>query len=82
MVHDIEKLARAFAGHTDLKLSTIANYAVNDGKLFKRFSEGRSCTLKTATRMVDWLNQRWPADLEWPADIPRPETPQSTGDAA
>ena len=82
MVQDIEKLAWAFAGHTGLKLSTIANYAVNDGKLFKRFAEGRSCTLKTATRMVDWLNQRWPADLEWPADIPRPPHETNAEDAA
>ena len=81
-MHDIEKLARTFSGHTHLKLSTIANYAVNDGKMFIRFEKGGSCTLKTATRMMNWLSERWPEDLEWPADIPRPETPQRSGDAA
>lgn len=69
----IIKVAEAFAEHTNLKLSTIGNYSVNDGKIFDRWKKGGSCTLVTATTMLRWFSERWPEDLTWPKDIKRPE---------
>lgn len=66
-------LAEVLAGHRGLKLSTLSTYAARDGKFFRNLKENNaSCTLKTAARLLDWFDQNWPADLEWPRHIPRP----------
>ena len=72
-VDSLVRVAQAYAGHMSLKLSTVGAYAVNDGKFFTRIATGGGCTLRTAQRLLDFLDERWPADLEWPAGIQRPE---------
>lgn len=73
-------LAEAYSSHTGLKLTTIGAYAANDGKFFGRLKEGAGCTLRKAARLVLWFSDNWPADLEWPRQIPRP--PKSKKEAA
>lgn len=68
----LTKLARAFAAHKGLKLSTVSTYAAQDGKYFDRLEHGAGCTLRKAERLVQWFSDNWPADLEWPRDIQRP----------
>ena len=77
----LEHLAQAYSRHTGLKISTVGSYAVNDGKFFLRLKDGASCTLRTAYKATAWFHENWPADLEWPSDIPRP-APQSKKEAA
>lgn len=74
MKKDILELSRAYAAHMGLKLSTVSNYAANDGKLLISLEKRGSCTLATAEKILCWLSLNWPEDLEWPADIPRPES--------
>ena len=69
---DLLLLANAYAEERNLKISTVSSYAANDGKFFDRLSEGAGCTLKTATRLLIWFSENWPAELEWPASIARP----------
>lgn len=66
------RLAEAYAGHLQLTLSTVSTYARNDGKFFDKLKGGASCTLKTASTVVQWFADNWPADLTWPKDIVRP----------
>lgn len=74
MTHEqIEHLAEAIAARRGWTISTVATYAVNDGKLFTRLAAGGSCTVTTANRFVEWCSEHWPDDLPWPADIPRPQ---------
>lgn len=73
-------LAEAYAAHLGLKLSTVSTYAAMDGKFFGRLKEGAGCTLRKAARLVLWFSDNWPADLEWPRQIPRP--PKSKKEAA
>lgn len=68
----IKTLFAAYCGHTKRKPSTVGNYAVNDGKFFERIEGGRTCTISTAQKLLGWLSDHWPADLEWPRGIPRP----------
>lgn len=77
---DLLTLAQAISGHQNWSLSTVSIYAANDGKFFKRIAEGGGCTLRTAQRVLSWFADQWPADLEWPHDIPRP--PKSKKEAA
>ena len=66
------KLARAFASHRGLSLSTVSTYAANDGKFFSRLATGSGCTVKRAAALAVWFDQNWDQDLAWPSDIPRP----------
>lgn len=66
------KLAETLAAHTDKKVTTLGVYSVNDGKFFERLKKGGGCTLKTAHRVLDWFDQNWAEDLEWPEQIERP----------
>lgn len=65
-------LASLYAAHRGLKLSTVATYAAKDGKFFKSLSDGAGCTLSKAARVVDYFDQNWPSDLEWPKAVVRP----------
>lgn len=77
----IIQLADAYAGHTGLMISTISTYAADDGKwLINLRKEDVSCTFRKAERVLQWFSDRWPSDLEWPVDIPRP--PKSKQEAA
>lgn len=69
---DLIKLGETYGNHVGLRPSTVAVYAVNDGKFFDRLRDGGGCTLKTADRLISYLAGNWPADLEWPRHIPRP----------
>ena len=48
--------------------------AAGSAKFFRdlRSGERSGCTLQTYERVLRWFSDHWPADLEWPSDIPRP----------
>lgn len=68
----IMKLAQAYARHTGLKLTTLGNYAVRDGKFFEQLGNGRELRRRTRRKVAAWFDLNWVEDLEWPEDIPRP----------
>lgn len=70
--HDLYVLASTLAAHRNWSIGTVGAYAANDGKFFLRIEEGGGCTLRTARKVLDWLSENWPDDLEWPRHIPRP----------
>ena len=41
--------------------------------MYDRLCSGADITTRRATRIVQWFSDHWPTDLEWPADIPRPD---------
>lgn len=65
-------LADAYGTHRNLSRSTVSTYAANDGKLMDRLAGGAGCTIRRAQNLLRWFSENWPADLEWPRDIPRP----------
>lgn len=70
-------LAQLYTAHTGLKLSTVSSYSSNDGKWLPRLLRGEAgCTVKRLVRTIAWFSANWPADLEWPRDIPRPSKPK------
>lgn len=78
--NDLLKLSDAYGRHTGLSHWRVSFLVRGDGQYFRRLAEGRSCTLRTATVVLQWFSDHWPADLEWPRDIPRP--PKSKKEAA
>ena len=65
-------LAQRFAEARNITLWRVGFLAAGDGKFFARLQAGRTCTLRVAHAVVRYLSERWPADCEWPAGIPRP----------
>lgn len=79
--HPLVKLAEALAAHQGVTHFAISMRAMSKGDFFKRLMRpGADCRTQTAVRLTDWFSDNWPADLEWPRDIPRP--PKSKKEAA
>ena len=72
----IMRLCELYAGRTGLSLSTISTYAATAGDFYGRLKRGHDLTTRRAARVVQWFSDHWPADLEWPHELPRP-TPQT-----
>lgn len=66
------EMADAYAGHKNLTHWRVSYLVRGDGGFFDRLSKGGGCTLKTASKVSQWFSDNWPHDLDWPADIPRP----------
>src|SRR5437868_194658 len=81
MSSDIHKhltdLGTAYASHTHLSHWRVSFLVRGDGQFLRRLGEGKSCTLRTAAAAMKWFSDNWPADLEWPRDIPRPAKTKS-----
>lgn len=69
--HLILRPAEIFASHRGITLPSLGTYALRDASFFVRLRDGR-VTLRRAEEILGWLSDHWPADLAWPADIPRP----------
>lgn len=65
-------LCDAYALHANVSHWRVSFLVRGDGQFFKRLKEGKGCTVKTASAALQWFSDNWPADLEWPRDIPRP----------
>jgi hypothetical protein len=75
IIKNLITLVETFAAHDGRAEATVSNKSVGNATLFERLREGKGCTIKTATKVMSWFSENWPADLEWPADVPRPDVP-------
>ncbi|NTT86893.1 hypothetical protein [Tabrizicola fusiformis] len=74
-------LSEAMAAHQGVTHFAISMRLFGKGDFFKRLSRpGADCRTKTAALALEWFNQNWPADLEWPSSISRP--PKTKKEAA
>lgn len=66
-------LAEVLAAHQGVTHFAISMRALGKGDFFKNLKEhDRDCRTRTVGRLMEWFDQHWPADLEWPRHIPRP----------
>lgn len=65
-------LGQQFADARQISLWRVGYLAADDGKFFSRLQNGRTCTLRLARAVVQYISEHWPDDREWPPDIPRP----------
>jgi len=53
--------AARFSRQTGIPPTTIARQSVNDSALFSRLVKGRNFTVATYQKVMDWLDDNWPA---------------------
>lgn len=80
---DILKLIQTYAAHSGLSVVTVSKKIGSHNRLALRLSRGLGCSSTTIRNTSAWFHENWPADLEWPAGIPRPQIKKvSNSDAA
>lgn len=69
----IAELATTLAAHRNWSINTVSLRAAKKGTYLADLVAGRvGMTLARRDRIMLWFAENWAADLEWPADIPRP----------
>ncbi|WP_091303851.1 hypothetical protein [Gemmobacter aquatilis] len=76
----LTSLASLLGAHVDRSDMTVAKWCGVHARLFLRLKGGHGCRVDTYKNAMQAFSDRWPADLEWPATIPRP--PKSNKEAA
>lgn len=61
-----------YAAAKGLSAHSVGRYAGGSGDFYSRLVAGHDITTRRAARVVQWLSDHWPDDLDWPPDIPRP----------
>lgn len=65
-------LADLLAAHQCVTHFAVSMRALGKGDFFKKLKDGGDCRTATASRVMLFFSDNWPADLAWPRDIPRP----------
>ncbi len=66
-------LGRLYSANKKQSLRTLATKAANGGAFFDRLAKGKTITVRKYYNLIQWFSDNWPADLDWPKDIERPE---------
>lgn len=65
--------ASAYAGAKSISLTTLGRLAAGDWRFFDRVEAGATTfTARKYDEVIAWFSERWPDDLAWPIDVPRP----------
>lgn len=76
-VPDITLLIKTLAQAKGWEDSYAARRVTGSGDTLTRWEGGVRLTLDRAAKIMLNISEHWPADLDWPADIPRPN-PRAT----
>jgi hypothetical protein len=67
------RLADEMAAHENVTHWAISMRLSNKGDFLQRLRNGGDCSTRTYEKVLTRASTIWPADLEWPRDIPRPK---------
>jgi hypothetical protein len=65
-------LASTFVAHSKWAAPTVSTRVFGGGAVLARIEAGGDVTTGNYERAVMWFSTNWPADVAWPADVPRP----------
>lgn len=74
-IDDILTLSDRLGAHLGITHWAVSMRVSSKGDFLDRLRNGSDLRTKTAARVLLKFHQNWPADLEWPSDIPRPVKP-------
>ena len=72
--HALVRLCGLYAEHVRRGESTISRLATGSGATIQRLRGGADITTRRLARAIQYLSNHWPDHLEWPSDVPRPES--------
>lgn len=75
LVSNLLILADAFCTRRSLSRGRVSTLVFNDGKRLDRLAQGKGLQINTYERALEWFSANWPEGAEWPAGVPRPDTP-------
>lgn len=78
----IVELIDRLAAKSSRSPGTVGREVGGCGDFYSRLRCGCDITTRRALRVIQRLSDRWPDDLEWPPDIPRPKPSRDSGGAA
>lgn len=76
IVTDVERLLDvfdAYVAHTGLSEARVSTLVFSAGHRILSLREGREIGSRRIWAAISWFSANWPADLDWPSDIPRPQ---------
>lgn len=76
------RLATELSGHEGVTHWAISMRLFGKGDFFFQLEKGRQPRSDTYEKALGLLSQRWPTDLEWPAEIERPAAKTASKGAA
>ncbi len=82
LVEQLRSVATVFARARRLSEARVSTLVFGDGKVLKALSEGSDITTRRLEHGLRWFSRNWPADAEWPVEVPRPQTASSNEGAA
>jgi hypothetical protein len=68
----ILSLASRLGAHEGVTHWAISMRMVGKGDFLHRLERGGDCRTQTYERAMDFFARTWPADLQWPPEVPRP----------
>jgi hypothetical protein len=73
LTEHILETARAYCAARGLSISRVSTIVFNDGKKLDLIASGRDLHTAKYEHAMAWFSENWPEDVDWPADVPRPE---------
>lgn len=58
--------ARAYAGHRNLEMVTVARISAGDWRFYDRLLNESTITLRKYDEVMSWFTKNWPTDLDRP----------------
>jgi hypothetical protein len=67
-----------FCSKTKLAPSTVWARAAKDARFLSRVESGKGFTVKTYDTAIRWFSDNWPADMDWPVGVERPQEAEAS----
>lgn len=73
MIDSLLLLVETYAKATNLAEATISSRVMKDGKRIAAIRLGKDIGARRLGEAIQWFSDHWPANAEWPPEIPRPQ---------
>jgi hypothetical protein len=71
---NLRALGRAYLAKRPYAATTLWARATKEARFMDRLDSGKTFTVKTYDRAVQWFSDNWPEGAEWPKSVRRPKT--------
>lgn len=75
-------VADAYTKATGRSLARIGTIINDRSVLFAKLAEGKTCTIETYDKAMQWFSDNWVSDLAWPDGVERPQPSAKSEEAA